>query len=216
MTAIHQLNFTKLKAIRKDNDQVLLNIIVVHSLRDHPQGTWEAAVSASHSGNGSDMTKLPKSLRSLFKRSMVRPSGTNASSSLPPSTIFWPEDYLAQDVAQTQIWTYGYNLDVKIHSFQEVCGISGIKGLQEKVMNDFSSKLDFPQTLETVESINVDHMQMARYSSRDDEGYRAILSVFRGYISNELRSKAKARIESRTLRRRTHLRHPTLTGWQPF
>lgn len=77
-------------------------------------------------------------------------------------------------------------------------------------MNDFSSKLDFPQKLETVESINAIHMQMAKYRSRDDEGYRAILSVLRGFISNELESKAKATIESRMSRQRTHFRHPAL------
>ncbi|KAF2471354.1 uncharacterized protein BDR25DRAFT_26099 [Lindgomyces ingoldianus] len=53
----------------------------------------------------------------------------------------------------------------KIHSFQEARGIAGIKGLDEKVVDDFSSKLDLPRALETVESINANHMQMARTRS---------------------------------------------------
>lgn len=43
-----------------------------------------------------------------------------------------------------------------------------------KVLDDSSSKPDLPCTLETVESIDVNHMQIARYSSKDDQGYRSI------------------------------------------
>ena len=56
-------------------------------------------------------------------------------------------------------------------------------------MDDFSSKLDLPRTLEAVESIDANHMQMARYSSRDDQGYRAILSVLKSFIRQERESK---------------------------
>ncbi|KAH8707490.1 hypothetical protein GQ44DRAFT_817509 [Phaeosphaeriaceae sp. PMI808] len=51
-----------------------------------------------------------------------------------------------------------------------------------QVVDDFSSKLDLPRTLETVESIDANHMQMVRYSSRDDQGYRAICGVLRTTI----------------------------------
>jgi hypothetical protein len=50
------------------------------------------------------------------------------------------------------------------------------------VVDDFSSKLDLPQALETVESIDANHMQMARYSSRDDQGYRAISGVLKAHV----------------------------------
>ena len=56
-------------------------------------------------------------------------------------------------------------------------------------MDDFSSKLDLPRTLETVESIDANHMQMARYSSKDDQGYRAIFSVLKSFIRQERESK---------------------------
>ncbi|KAH0566263.1 hypothetical protein GP486_000338 [Trichoglossum hirsutum] len=75
---------------------------------------------------------------------------------------------------------------IKIHSFQEAQGISGIKGLDGKVVDDFSSKLDLPRNLETVESIDANHVQMARYCSKDDQGYRAVSGVLKSFIRQEL------------------------------
>jgi hypothetical protein len=54
------------------------------------------------------------------------------------------------------------------------------------VVDDFSSKLDLPRELETVESIDANHMQMARYTSRDDQGYRAISGVLKAFVRQEL------------------------------
>ncbi len=76
--------------------------------------------------NGShDTTKKSKGLRSLFKRRTGRSlatetaqaqdpssSPTSSSPSPPSSTVFWPEEYLALDIPQAQVWTYGYNADV--------------------------------------------------------------------------------------------------------
>jgi hypothetical protein len=56
------------------------------------------------------------------------------------------------------------------------------------VVDDFSSKLDLPRGLETVESIDANHMQMARYSSRDDQGYRAISGVLKVCVRQKLES----------------------------
>jgi hypothetical protein len=53
-------------------------------------------------------------------------------------------------------------------------------------VDDFSSKLDLPRTLEIVESIDANHMQMARYSSRDEQGYRAICSLLKNFVRQEL------------------------------
>lgn len=61
-----------------------------------------------------------------------------------------------------------------------------------KVVNDFSSKLDLPLETETVESIDANHMQMARFSSREDHGYRAIRSILKSLVQNELESKASS------------------------
>ncbi|MCJ1277745.1 hypothetical protein MMC21_005559 [Puttea exsequens] len=29
-----------------------------------------------------------------------------------PQQVFWPKEYLAEDVSQARVWTYGYNADV--------------------------------------------------------------------------------------------------------
>ena len=54
------------------------------------------------------------------------------------------------------------------------------------MVDDFSSKLDLPRELETVESIDANHMQMARYSSSDNQGYRAISGVLKAFVRQEL------------------------------
>ncbi|KAH0045052.1 hypothetical protein KCU78_g285, partial [Aureobasidium melanogenum] len=82
--------------------------------------------------------------------------------------------------------TIVFERTMKIHTFQESRGITGMKGLNEKVVDDFSSKLDLPRTLETVKSIDANHMQMARYSSRNDQGYRAISGVLKTFVRQEL------------------------------
>ena len=46
-------------------------------------------------------------------------------------------------------------------------------------MDDFSSKLDLAEELETVESIDANHMQMARCRDRSDPQYRAIVGMLR-------------------------------------
>ena len=93
---------------------------------------------------------------------------------------------------------------IRIHSFQEGRGISGIKGLHGKVrcpsleyaindytnlpgkiqvVSDFSSKLGLP-TIERVESIDANHMQMARCGDRSDESYRFIAGVLKQFLKN--------------------------------
>ena len=99
----------------------MCSIVFVHGLRGHPRETWEAAATAS---KGSiDATKKSKRLRSLFTRRTRRssatetgqaqgPSSSPTSAAPAPSTVFWPEEYLALDIPQACVWTYGYNADV--------------------------------------------------------------------------------------------------------
>jgi hypothetical protein len=56
-------------------------------------------------------------------------------------------------------------------------------------VDNFSSKLDLPRELETVESIDANHMQMARYCSKDEHGYRAISGVLKSFVRQELDGK---------------------------
>ena len=48
-------------------------------------------------------------------------------------------------------------------------------------MDHFSSKLDLPM-LETVESIDANHMQMAKCKDRSDESYRFIAGVLKQFL----------------------------------
>ena len=59
----------------------------------------------------------------------------------------------------------------------------GFADVPEQVVNDFSSKLGLSRDVETVESIDADHRQMARCRSRSDSPYRAILSVLKMFLS---------------------------------
>lgn len=64
-----------------------------------------------------------------------------------------------------------------------------------KVVDDFSSKLDLPERLETVESIDANHMQMARCRSRTDPQYRAISKVLTQFMRG-LQHGAEAKVQS--------------------
>jgi hypothetical protein len=48
------------------------------------------------------------------------------------------------------------------------------------VVNDFSSRLDHP--LETVESIDANHMQMAKFKGMGDAGYQKLSKAILSYI----------------------------------
>lgn len=71
---------------------------------------------------------------------------------------------------------------VKIHSFQEERGLSGMKGLSNKVVANDSSKME--SSYETVETIDANHMEMARYATRDDDGYNKISRALRLYLED--------------------------------
>jgi hypothetical protein len=49
-------------------------------------------------------------------------------------------------------------------------------------VDDFSSKVDLPRSLETVETIDANHMQMARCGDRADPRYRAIVGVLQQFM----------------------------------
>ncbi|KFY63111.1 hypothetical protein V496_04185 [Pseudogymnoascus sp. VKM F-4515 (FW-2607)] len=78
---------------------------------------------------------------------------------------------------------------IKVHSFQEAKGIFGMKGLDGKVVDNFSSKLDLARDKETVETIDANHMEMARCSSKDDASYRQIHGVLKQFVRARLSSK---------------------------
>jgi hypothetical protein len=56
-------------------------------------------------------------------------------------------------------------------------------------VDNFSSKLDLAREQETVETIDANHMEMARCSSRDDACYRQICGVLKQFIRTRLSSR---------------------------
>ncbi|KAI1647572.1 uncharacterized protein F4817DRAFT_103194 [Daldinia loculata] len=105
---------------------------------------------------------------------------------------------------------------IMIHSFQEARGISGVKGLEGKVVNDDSSKVDLPETLEVVETLDADHMQMARCSNRADQQYDSISGVIQLFIAGGLQRSVPQSIHqdiaSKSLYHIPHLRNELFGG----
>lgn len=57
-----------------------------------------------------------------------------------------------------------------------------------KIVDDFSSKLGLPSIQETVETIDADHRDMARFGSISDSGYRDISGVLKLFIRDRLKA----------------------------
>jgi len=57
-----------------------------------------------------------------------------------------------------------------------------LRGFSGKVVSDYSSKLG--HSLEIVETIRGNHMEMARFSDANDEGYRTLAKVIARCVTN--------------------------------
>ena len=95
-----------------------------------------------------------------------------------------------------------FRQDIRMHSFHEGRGMSGVPGLHGKVrfwflqhvlidsywhvqvVSDFSSKLGLPN-IETTEGLDLDHRQMAQCKDRSDENYRAIVGVLNQFMKRD-------------------------------
>jgi hypothetical protein len=55
-----------------------------------------------------------------------------------------------------------------------------------QVVDDFSSKLDLPRPLKTVEGIDANHIEMARCHDRANARYRAILGVLKQFMRSHV------------------------------
>lgn len=85
------------------------------------------------------------------------------------------------DSIQSEFEKIAQERHIRIHSFQEGRGMSGIRGLHNKVVDDDSSRLGITG-IETIETIDADHRQMVRCSSRSDPQYRAVLGVLKQFL----------------------------------
>lgn len=63
------------------------------------------------------------------------------------------------------------------------------------MVDDLSSKVDLPSAQETVETIDANHMQMTKYNSKDDPGYRDVSKVLGSFIERQLKVKQVASSE---------------------
>jgi hypothetical protein len=54
-----------------------------------------------------------------------------------------------------------------------------------QVVDDYSSKLDLPNNLETVDNIDANHMQIARCRDRSDPQYRFIFRVLERFVRGQ-------------------------------
>lgn len=113
----------------------------------------------------------------------------------------------ALDNIQEAFKTIVHEDGLKVHSFQEAPGVSGVKGFHNKVyliqmphsiglhiscqhvkvVDDLSSKVHLPPGQETVETIDANHMQMTKYSSKDDLGCRDVSRVLKAFVERQLK-----------------------------
>lgn len=86
----------------------------MHGLRGHPRYTWEDdRVLAEKNAATTGKRKILKSLfRSKSSTTTLEalPGADDAGDYCPK--VFWPEEYLAHDLPDARVWTYGYNADV--------------------------------------------------------------------------------------------------------
>lgn len=88
----------------------------MHGLRGHPRHTWEdrepksTAIKSPVPGK-LDRFKAAFRPKSLTAHADGRDGGLGSIASTSPN-VFWPNEFLVDDLPEARIWTYGYNADV--------------------------------------------------------------------------------------------------------
>ena len=85
----------------------------MHGLGGHPYKTWASSETAGNEraiGSSSWRAKIKSHLKPTTAPS--KNNSTQESASSRQQEIYWPKDYLANDIREARIWTYGYNADV--------------------------------------------------------------------------------------------------------
>jgi len=122
------------------------SVVLVHGLRGHPFQTW-----ASNPHIGDDRAVGPSSRRqyisSFFKFTTpyLESNSSQKTATSRPQQVFWPKEYLAEDVSQARVWTYGYNADVIGGLFQanNKNSVSGHgRDLEVRLERDIDNKVD--------------------------------------------------------------------------
>ncbi|KAF8249194.1 hypothetical protein K440DRAFT_544280, partial [Wilcoxina mikolae CBS 423.85] len=81
----------------------------------------------------------------------------------------------------------------RVYTFQEGKGYKGIRGLTGKVVDDASSGLE--SGFERKDIINANHIDMCRFSGKEDEGYIKVASVLSRYVA-DIRSISRDQLEA--------------------
>ncbi|KAL8898373.1 MAG: hypothetical protein Q9207_006736 [Kuettlingeria erythrocarpa] len=121
---MNRLGFTELASTEGARVQSLgskrVNIILVHGLRGHPYKTWASSKKADN-----ERAAGSSSWRQKFKPRLRKPttlpsegSNTQKDASSRQQEVFWPQDYLAEDIPEARVWTFGYNADMFGELFQ--------------------------------------------------------------------------------------------------
>lgn len=108
-----RVKYGKLESVERKMLLTYDSIIFIHGLRGHPYKTWTGSHHRDHQHVVGASSRL-QHIRSLFRSSTPRAEGhsAHASTSTRQEKVFWPQDYLAEDVPQARVWTYGYDADV--------------------------------------------------------------------------------------------------------
>ncbi|KAL6717685.1 hypothetical protein ACLMJK_005600 [Lecanora helva] len=120
MSPVNEIGFTELcgDAVGGPQGAKKVNIIFVHGLRGHPLRTWTSSQSKG-SNNATATSSRSSGIKSLFQSK--NPAGENTGPQKKSSgqqQVFWPRDFLLEDIPQARVWTYGYNADVTGGLFQ--------------------------------------------------------------------------------------------------
>ncbi|KAI1128486.1 hypothetical protein F5Y10DRAFT_265123 [Nemania abortiva] len=123
---IQKTGFTRLsRGDSPQNKSPKVNIIFVHGLMGHPQKTWEHRQIEANKRTA-ERPRRRDCCSILFLSRHTKPtdasvnedSGNNGGESAKERRVFWPQDYLLEDVPEAEVWTYGYNADVTEGLFQ--------------------------------------------------------------------------------------------------
>ncbi|KAH8899758.1 TPR-like protein [Thozetella sp. PMI_491] len=88
----------------------LRSILLLHGLRGHPRRTWEDDPAENDQSVGPSDKR--KSLRAMFKKKLSLSPADSSDADSTHDTVYWPADYLVDDVPKARVWAYGYNADV--------------------------------------------------------------------------------------------------------
>ncbi len=83
----------------------------MHGLRGHPQTTWEHRHIEANERTAETPRKRHR-FCAIFRPHHIASTHASVNENSIENNVFWPRDYLLEDVSEAEVWTYGYNADV--------------------------------------------------------------------------------------------------------